>query len=51
MEIPNVSMFSNYISIAKVGNPRCFEDFRLYSLFKERRSLKFMAKNIMSDKV
>jgi hypothetical protein len=30
MEIPNVSMFSDYISIAKDGDPRCLEDFRLY---------------------
>ncbi len=34
MEIPNVSMFSDYISIARDGNLRCFEDFRLYSLFQ-----------------
>jgi hypothetical protein len=32
MEIPNVSMFSDYISIAKDGNPRCLEDFRLYKV-------------------
>ncbi len=39
MEIPNV--FSDYISIAKDGNPRFFEDFRLYSLIKGWKSPMF----------
>ncbi len=34
MEILDVLKFSDYISIAKDGNCRIFEDFRLYSLFK-----------------
>ncbi len=34
MEILDVSKFSDYISIAKDGNRRLFEDFQLYSLFK-----------------
>jgi hypothetical protein len=38
MEIPDVSKFSDYISIAKDGNPRCLEDFRLYSLLKGWKS-------------
>ncbi len=38
MEILDVSKFSDYISIAKDGNPRCLEDFRLYSLFKGLKS-------------
>jgi hypothetical protein len=34
MEILDVSKFSDCISIAKDGNRRLFEDFRLHSLFK-----------------
>jgi hypothetical protein len=34
MEILDVSKFSDYITIAKDGNRRLFEDFRLNSLFK-----------------
>jgi hypothetical protein len=34
MEIPNVSKFSDYIHFSKDGNPRRFEVFRLYSLFR-----------------
>jgi hypothetical protein len=66
MEILDVSKFSDYISIAKDGNRRLFEDFRLYSLFqrmeipdrsfllifpiKGRKSLNFTAKKITSNK-
>jgi hypothetical protein len=36
-----ISKFSDYIPFLKDGNPQCFEDFRLYSLFKGWKSPTF----------
>jgi hypothetical protein len=53
MEILEISKISDYIAFSKDGNPRHFESEYTVCIpiFKERKSLKFTAKNIMSDKV